>query len=46
MMAVLNLKRARDKCLPLIQDPDKVEFKIRDIVLLKNHAPSYAFYTK
>ena len=35
MMAVLNLKMARDKCPPPIRDPDKTDFKIGDMVLMK-----------
>ena len=46
MMAVLNLKTARDKFLPLILDQDKDQFRIGDMVLLKNHAPANAFDTK
>ena len=45
-MAVLNLKTARDKCHPPIQDPDNAELKIEDMILLKNHAPTDAFDAK
>ena len=45
MVAVLNLKRAREKCLPLTGNPDKNEFKVNDLVLLKNHASTSAFDT-
>ena len=45
MMAVLNLKTARGKDLPLIQDPDKAEFKVGAMTLLKNHAPTNTFDT-
>ena len=43
MTAVLNLKIARDKCPPPIRDPDKTDFKIGDMVLMKNHTPKDAF---
>ena len=43
MLAVLNLQTARDKCLPPIKDPNKAEFKVGDMVLLKNHTPTTAF---
>ena len=46
MMAVLNLKIARNKCPPHIKDPNKTEFKIGDMVLLKNHTPTEAFDSK
>ena len=39
MMAILNLKTARDKCPPPIRDLDKKIFKIGDMVLIKNHTP-------
>ena len=42
-MAILNLKTARDKCPPPIRDPDKTDFKIGDMVLIKNHTPKDAF---
>ena len=35
MMAVHNLKVARDRCPPLTWDPDKAEFKVEKMVLLK-----------
>ena len=34
MIAVLNLKAARDKCTHPIIDPDKAKFKIEDMVLM------------
>ena len=46
MMAVLILRTARDKCPPPIRDPDKMEFKIGDIVLMKNHTPKDTFDSK
>ena len=45
IMAVLNLKTARDKCLPPTRDPDKAKFKVGDMVLIKNHALTNAFDT-
>ena len=46
MIAGLSLKTVRDKCPPPIQDPDKAEFKIGDMVLLQNHAPINTSNTK
>ena len=46
MLAVLSFKIARHKCLSPIWDQDKVEFKVGDMVLLKNNAPTNAFYSK
>ena len=46
MMAVLNLKVARDRCPPLTLDPNKAEFKVGDMVLLKNHAQTNTFDAK
>ena len=46
MMAVLNLKMARDKCPSQIRDPDKTDFKLRDMVLIKNHTPKDTFDLK
>ena len=43
MMTVLNLKIARDKCSHLINDPNKMDCKVADMVLLKNHIPTTAF---
>ena len=45
MMALLNLKTARGKCLPPIWDQDKVDFKMGDMTL-KDHLPTNAFDTK
>ena len=46
MTAVLNLKIAKDKCPPPLRDPDKTDFKIGDMVLLKNHTLMDTFNTK
>ena len=46
MMAVHNLKIARDKCPPPTLNPDNAQFKVRDMVLVKHHAPTNAFETK
>ena len=46
MMAVCNLKTAIDKCPPSINNPNKTDFKIGDMVPLKNHTPMTAFYCK
>ena len=46
MMAVLNLKTAREKCHAPIRDPDKTDFKIGDMVLIKNHTTKDAFDSK
>ena len=35
MMMVLNLKTARDKCLPPVVDPHETGFKVGGMVLLK-----------
>ena len=35
MMAALNLQTARDKHLPPINNPNKTDFKVGDITLLK-----------
>ena len=43
MMAILNLKMARDKCLPPLKDPDRTDFKIGHMVLIKNHTPKDTF---
>ena len=44
---VLNVKTARDKCPPPINDPNKTAFKVEDMLLLKNkHAPRKAFDSK
>ena len=46
MMAVLNLKTARDKCKPPINDQNKTDFKVGDMVLLKIHTLMTAFDSK
>ena len=46
MMAVLNLKRARDKYPPPINDPNKTDFKVGDMVLLKNNTLMRTFDSK
>ena len=46
MMTTLKLNTARNKCPPPIQGPDKAEFKVGDMVLLKNHVPANAFNIK
>ena len=46
MMVVSNLKMTKDKCLPPGRDPDKTDFKIGDMVLMKNHSPKDAFDSK
>ena len=46
MMAILNLKNARDKCPPPVRDPDKTDFKIGDMVFIKNHTPNDTFDLK
>ena len=46
VVEVLNLKMARDRCCPPTWDPDKAEFKVGDIVLLKNHVPTNMFDIK
>ena len=43
MMAVLNVKTARDKCCPPIWDPDMAEFKVGDMV---SYTPTSVFDTK
>ena len=34
---------ARDKCPPPIRDPDRTDFKIGDMVLIRNQPPKDAF---
>ena len=46
MMAILNSKSARDKCPPPIRDLDKTDFKVGDMVLIKNHTPKDTFDLK
>ena len=46
MMAVHNLKIAWDKCPPPLRDPDKTEFKVEEMMLLKKHTPIDDFNTK
>ena len=47
MMMVHNLKTARDKCLPPINDPSKTDFKAGDMVQLKKkHTLTTAFDIK
>ena len=43
MMPGLHLKMDRDKCPLPINDPNKTDFKVGDMVLLKNHPPTTAF---
>ena len=40
MITVLNLETTRDKWLPPIIDPYETDFKVGDMVLLKNHKSS------
>ena len=44
-MAMLNLKIAWDKCPPPTQDPDKAEFKVGNMELIKKQAQTSAFDT-
>ena len=46
MMTVLNLKTARDRYLPPINDPNKTDFKLGNMVLLENHTLTTAFDSK
>ena len=46
MITVPNLKTARDKCLPLIIDPHKTDFKIEHMIPFKNHTLTTAFDIK
>ena len=46
MMTVLNLKTASDNCPPPINDPNKTDLTVEDMVLLKNHTPRTAFNCK
>ena len=46
MMAVFNLKIARDEYPPLTWDQDRTKFKVGNMVLLKNHAPTRTFDVK
>ena len=46
MMAGLNLEMASDRCPLPIRDPDKIDFKIGDMVLIKNHTPKDTFDSK
>ena len=46
MLAVLNLKIARDKCTPPINDPNKSYIKVEDMMMLRNHIPTKAFDSK
>ena len=46
MMAGLNLRKDRDKCPPPITDPNKSDFKVGDVALLKSHTPTTAFDPK
>ena len=46
MMTVLDLKTARDKCPPKTIDSHENDFKVEDMVLLKNHTPTTAFDVK
>ena len=46
MKAVLNLKMARDKWPSPIRDPDKRDFKIGYMVLIKSHIPKDTFDSK
>ena len=39
MMAILNLKKTRDKCPSQIRDQDKTDFKIGDMVLINTNTP-------
>ena len=42
MMIVLNINPARDKCPSPITDSHKTDFKVGDMVLLKNHTTTTA----
>ena len=46
MMTVLNLKTARDKCPPTIKDLHETDFKVGDMVPLKNYVPTKPFEFK
>ena len=46
MMALLNLIMAWDKNPTPTSDPSKTNFKIGDIVLLRNHTPKDTFDSK
>ena len=46
MFAILNLETAWDKCPPPIRDLDKTDFKVGDMVLIKNHITKDAFDSK
>ena len=41
MMMVLNLKTARDVSIP-VYDPNRTDFKVGDMVLLKKQSPNYS----
>ena len=46
MMTVLNLKTAREKCSSPNTDPHETNFKVEDMVLLKNDTPTTVFDVK
>ena len=46
MMSVLNLKTAGDRCSPSNIGPHETNFKVGDMILLKNHNPTTAFDIK
>ena len=46
MMTVLSLKMARNKNPLTIRDPSKTNFKMGDMVLVRNHTPKDTFDTK
>ena len=46
VMYVLNLKMARDKSPLPIRDHNRTDFKIGDMVLIKNHTAKDAFDSK
>ena len=46
MMVILNLKTTRYKYPPPTRNPDKTDFKVGDMVLIKNHTPKDAFDSK
>ena len=45
-MTALNLKTTTDRCLPPTNDPNKTDFKVAYMVLLKKHTMTTAFNTK
>ena len=46
IMTVLNLKIVGDKCPPPLRNPHETDFKVGDMVLLKNHTLTKGFDVK